>query len=245
VRKSRDQWNVSFDCLNLDKCIENNHNINRPRFVYGGVMSKTKKNFANRRREIAAIAEQLFLEKGYESTNIKDILEATGLSKGGFYHYFGTKEEIILECMEKIAEELLTLAEEILGHEQMDAIDKCFAFIKIRDEILLGKQGIIGIMKMVSMHEGYQSKMIELLIKTFSNPYARLIEQGNREGLFMAEYPIETATLIMRLIITGALKEPNRNKDMEKNEEVALNHLIVRTLGITQLDRIRQGELHV
>ncbi|BBI33605.1 TetR/AcrR family transcriptional regulator [Cohnella abietis] len=208
-------------------------------------MSKTNKNFANRRREIAAIAEQLFLEKGYENTNITDILEATGLSKGGFYHYFGTKEEIILECIQNIAEELSTIAEKILGEQQLDAIDKCLTFMKIRDDRLQDKQEIVGIMWMVSKHDLYQSKMIELLIEAFAKPYAQLIEQGNREGLFAAECPLETATLIMRLIITSALKGPNNNSDKEKNEEKALNHLIIRTLGITQLDRVRQGGLHV
>ncbi|REK76424.1 TetR/AcrR family transcriptional regulator [Paenibacillus paeoniae] len=208
-------------------------------------MSRTKKNFANRRREIAAIAEQLFLEKGYEDTSITDILEAAGLSKGGFYHYFGTKEEIILECIQHIAEELSALAEEILSGEQLDAIDKCFTFMSIRDDILQGKQEIIGIMKVVSMHEVYQNKLIELLVDTFSGPYAHLIEQGNREGLFQSAFPMETARLIMRLIIPGALKEPSSNRDMVQNEEKALNHLIIRTLGITQLDRLRHGGVHV
>ena len=44
-----------------------------------------------RRAEILRVAEDLFYEKGYESTTLSDILHALGLSKGGFYHHFESK----------------------------------------------------------------------------------------------------------------------------------------------------------
>ena len=37
----------------------------------------------------------LFAEKGYENTSINDILKATKCSKGGLYHYFQSKMEIL------------------------------------------------------------------------------------------------------------------------------------------------------
>jgi AcrR family transcriptional regulator len=37
---------------------------------------------------------QLFSVKGYFNTSINDILEATGLTKGGFYGHFASKEEL-------------------------------------------------------------------------------------------------------------------------------------------------------
>jgi len=45
-------------------------------------------------RKIVEASLQLFSVKGYYNTSIKDILAATGLTKGGLYGHFASKEEI-------------------------------------------------------------------------------------------------------------------------------------------------------
>ena len=45
--------------------------------------------------KIIVTAARLFVEKGYEQTSVQDILDATGLSKGGLYHHFKSKEQIL------------------------------------------------------------------------------------------------------------------------------------------------------
>jgi len=45
-------------------------------------------------RKIVDQALQLFSVKGYYNTSIKDILDSTGLTKGGLYGHFSSKEEI-------------------------------------------------------------------------------------------------------------------------------------------------------
>lgn len=46
------------------------------------------------RQNIIAKALRLFCVKGYYNTSINDILEATGLTKGGFYGHFASKEDL-------------------------------------------------------------------------------------------------------------------------------------------------------
>ncbi|MEN8243651.1 MAG: TetR/AcrR family transcriptional regulator [Thermodesulfobacteriota bacterium] len=46
------------------------------------------------RQTIVDQSLQLFSVKGYYNTSIKDVLEATGLTKGGLYGHFTSKEEI-------------------------------------------------------------------------------------------------------------------------------------------------------
>jgi len=52
------------------------------------------------RVEIVNVARQLFSEHGYHNTGIADIQEATGLTKGAFYHHFRTKEDLGLAVVE-------------------------------------------------------------------------------------------------------------------------------------------------
>lgn len=46
--------------------------------------------------KILEVSERLFLEKGYDSTTIQDIVdELGGLTKGAIYHHFKSKEDIM------------------------------------------------------------------------------------------------------------------------------------------------------
>ena len=49
---------------------------------------------AVKRERIIDAAARLIHLRGYHATSIEDILRATGLGKGNFYHYFASKEEL-------------------------------------------------------------------------------------------------------------------------------------------------------
>lgn len=55
-------------------------------------MSEEKKSVKSR---IVSAAWQLFYEKGYNRTTVDDIIELSGTSKGSFYYYFSTKDELL------------------------------------------------------------------------------------------------------------------------------------------------------
>lgn len=56
------------------------------------------------RQEIVEASLQLFSVKGYFNTSISDILEATGLTKGGLYGHFSSKEEIWVAAYDRAVE---------------------------------------------------------------------------------------------------------------------------------------------
>jgi len=46
-------------------------------------------------------AQKLFSLNGFLSTGVKDIIEAAGTSKGGFYNHFCSKEDLFLEVLDE------------------------------------------------------------------------------------------------------------------------------------------------
>lgn len=58
------------------------------------------------RTEIADVALQLFLERGYEATTADQIAVAAGVSRSTFFRYFATKEEVILSQFEEKGHQL-------------------------------------------------------------------------------------------------------------------------------------------
>ena len=57
-------------------------------------MERTKKGKSAKNRIVTA-AWQLFHEKGYNGTTVDDIIALSGTSKGSFYYYFNTKDELL------------------------------------------------------------------------------------------------------------------------------------------------------
>jgi AcrR family transcriptional regulator len=54
---------------------------------------------AGSRQEILRTAARLFRERGYDATSMNDISAALKLSKGGLYHHFRSKDEILFHIM--------------------------------------------------------------------------------------------------------------------------------------------------
>jgi TetR/AcrR family transcriptional repressor of nem operon len=59
-------------------------------------MSKGEKT----RQRIVAEAATLFNQRGFEGGSMADLMEATGLEKGGIYRHFSTKEELAAEAFD-------------------------------------------------------------------------------------------------------------------------------------------------
>jgi TetR/AcrR family transcriptional repressor of nem operon len=51
------------------------------------------------RQRIIAQAAPLFNQNGLAGCSMQDVMEATGLEKGGLYRYFSSKEELAAECL--------------------------------------------------------------------------------------------------------------------------------------------------
>ena len=64
--------------------------------------------------QICHRAAEIFSEKGYVSTTLVDISHTTGISKGGIYHYFSSKEDLLFFIINRFMTDLIDgLKEEI------------------------------------------------------------------------------------------------------------------------------------
>ncbi|SFD45930.1 TetR/AcrR family transcriptional regulator [Fictibacillus sp. KU28468] len=71
-----------------------------------------------RKVEIIESAIALFAEKGFHSTSIQDITDHAGMSKGAFYNYFSSKEELMIALFhyynDKISQKISEIGEQNL-----------------------------------------------------------------------------------------------------------------------------------
>ena len=69
-------------------------------------MEKKKSATCQKRKKIVDEAWELFAKNGYKETKVEDITKDLGISKGSFYTYFATKDELLYEVLGKIKKEI-------------------------------------------------------------------------------------------------------------------------------------------
>ncbi len=83
----------------------------------------------NAKEKIVESALRLMLDKGYTGTTVDEICENAGVSKGSFYHFFKSKEDIGVAALEgfiKRGEELMRLGDFM---EIEDPIQRAFSYL--------------------------------------------------------------------------------------------------------------------
>jgi len=73
-------------------------------------MKKSKVETAETRKRIIEIAGQEFRRNGIHGTSVSEIMATAGLTHGGFYRHFDSKEQLIAEAC---AESMDTLADKV------------------------------------------------------------------------------------------------------------------------------------
>lgn len=87
-------------------------------------MKKSKLETAETRKRIVSVASKIFLEQGLAATGIADIMLAAGLTPGGFYRHFASKEQLIAEANSAASKQLLDLFEAAAaGKPPREALD--------------------------------------------------------------------------------------------------------------------------
>jgi TetR/AcrR family transcriptional regulator, transcriptional repressor for nem operon len=68
--------------------------------THGGIILRvSREQVTENRRTILEAAGRLFKERGFETVTVAEIMKAAGLTHGGFYGYFTSKDELIAEAL--------------------------------------------------------------------------------------------------------------------------------------------------
>lgn len=203
-------------------------------------MARPADNHENKKRELLETAEKLFLEKGYEQTSIDDILKECGISKGGFYHYFKSKDEMLSESINNIIDDSIKYLQPIVDDEKLGAMEKFKLFMTKKSEFQSSKIEYAKLLGNLIQSDVTQYKYSLITAQKMVEPLARIIEQGVNEGVFDVDYPKETADILIRAVTSVAQSsyydEYLNDKTKHLQYLLSLRSIIARTLGISSKD---------
>ena len=155
-------------------------------------MVRVVKDYAVRRNEILDVAQRLMTSKGYEQMTVQDILDELGISKGAFYHYFSSKQELL----EAIIERLLDMSEQMLAPIVSDpaltALEKFERFFTSISDWKTARRGfVLALLKVWYQDDNaiVRSKLRLTLIQRIKPLLAAIIHQGILEGVMTCSQP--------------------------------------------------------
>ncbi|WP_210366045.1 TetR/AcrR family transcriptional regulator [Bacillus sp. REN3] len=172
-----------------------------------------------RKRHVLNTAHQLFIEKGFQSTSIQDILEYSGISKGTFYNYFSSKNELLIEIFKTIFKKIDIERNELLIGE--DPSDPEIFTRQIELQMKTNRENkLIPLFEEVyfSNDEELKHFLKTVQLKTIRWIYERLTELSD-EG--MKPYLLDAAIMFI-----GILQQNTRYYTMAHGENTGLQEVV-------------------
>ncbi len=126
-----------------------------------------------------AVAEEVFVERGYVAASMDDIADRVGVSKPMLYEYFGSKEGLLVACIRQARGELFTVtssaALDASGPEEMlrRGLVAYFGFIVEHGRswaLLRNEAAVVGASALAEIEAG-RAQQSELIIAAMS-PHA-------------------------------------------------------------------------
>ncbi len=183
-----------------------------------GEKSLQKKKF------IIEKARQVFVEKGYRSVTMKDIIEACEISRGGLYLYFPSTQEIFLEVLKQEQESADDIFSTNITEDATSADILELFFTAQKAELLNSKDNLT----MATYEYYYEHKpegkdnFFRAQFEAAVQALTQLIKMGVEEGELYCEEPQTAAEQIMYTIeglkcaqLTIKMSEEEIDKQLE------------------------------
>jgi len=155
-----------------------------------------------RKYDIVRTAEDLFYQRGYENTTIQDILDAVSLSKGGFYHHYASKEQLLDEICDKKATAYYLHA--------LDSVEKCEGTAVDKFNVFFDRNGMwqednldfLGLLIQVAQRENnlmLRERLKKKIVEKQLPVLQQVVREGSEKKLFYTLYPDEICHVLLNL----------------------------------------------
>ena len=155
----------------------------------------------NRRGELVRAAAQLFREKGFEGTTIRDIAGAVGMQSGSPFYHFANKHELLMAVMEEGLRLGLERSRAVVEAEGLTAVERFRQLVRAHYGILheTGSDFIpVMLYDWRSLPAAYRRRIVELKDR-YDALWQATLDALHAEGRLGAD------ARIARLMILGAI----------------------------------------
>ena len=144
----------------------------------------TEAELAKRRQEISAVAIPLFVEKGFNETNMRTIAAAAGMGKSTLYDYFNAKDEILISYFAAEIELITARSQEIVALS-LPAAERLRRVMAMHLQHLVANKNIHLKLSVEMQRLSLQSQqLVQRRRHAYQDMLCELIEEGIGTGEF-------------------------------------------------------------
>jgi AcrR family transcriptional regulator len=137
-----------------------------------------------RRVEILDVAARLFAERGYDATSIDDLVAATGLQRGGLYHYIVSKQDLLVQIHARFVEPQIDEVRAIVAAgEPADVALRRVTHVLMRAVATYRDQGYVFIHEREPLVGHPEWPNVRRMRREFEDLVGSVIERGMDEGV--------------------------------------------------------------
>ncbi len=205
--------------------------------------------YNERKNEILDATENLFFSKGFQKTTIRDILEAVGIAKGTFYHYFDSKEEVLDLIVLRIVNDGVMKAKAIINNNNLSIHEKLLKIFMAQKPNTDTKRKMITQLHEVDNAQMHEKSLTET-VKRLTPVLVELIKEGKTKGLFDTLYPKQTIEfLLVSSIYMFDEGLFNLSEDEVIQQIKGFIHIMEVTLGaekgsLSYMTKVFENEIH-
>lgn len=154
-------------------------------------------------------AAELFNQKGYAGSSIADIMQATGLKKGGIYNHFKSKDELAVAAFDYAAAKMSQKVWSVVKTKR-NAIERLQALVAsyliyIDDPPIVGGCPILNTAIEADDTDSPLRDRAIAAINNWRNLIVRIINKGIKKGEIPATIEPDTVATIIICNIEGAI----------------------------------------
>jgi len=160
-----------------------------------------------RHRELLDRAMEMFLDRGFETTTIRDIAASIGMTRRSVYARYSDKQELFRATLENGADRIIVSAEALDAVDTSDLEGALLGFIRLRLDVMLTPLGV-QMQRFVYAEASRFPDLVREVYARISQPTTdridALLQRSNAEG----KTAIEDTTWAARALMSMAIGSP-------------------------------------
>ena len=156
------------------------------------------------RENILRAAAALFGRFGVDRVSINDIAKEAGVSPVTIYNHFGSKQDLVMQWAQSVADDFLHRLEEIVTAKKSykDKLESVFhAMLEAQEKDQRGDMDELG-------NYPEMARLMDEVIAKYFQLFARLIDEGKQQGYLSPDFSGDAVKVYFDLMMAGMKANP-------------------------------------
>jgi AcrR family transcriptional regulator len=153
---------------------------------------------ADKREHILIVAEELFGEKGFDGTSVRDIAQSAGVNLAMISYYFGSKEKLLESLIEFRTNYAYGILEELNKDESLSPWDKIDRLVEFYVDRILNNLRFHNIMyhEIANRSPEIKRRIVDIKMRSLEQ-ITKIITDGQQKKLFrQVDVPMTVGTIM-------------------------------------------------